>query len=99
MVLAFRLLACTTLHRHIVRRIWGSTRPPFCRYLSDLTFIEQGSADFLPLGESDDPGQEPRVVSKLINFGKCRLSGKTIAEIHQFQSEVYNLQVRVLVTR
>ena len=66
------------------------------RYLSDLTFIEQGSHDFLPPLTDAAGGAESDTdtsACQLINFGKRRLSGKVIAEIHQYQSESYNLQV------
>lgn len=63
------------------------------RYLSDLTFIEQGSPDFLPVDEGANGKSKDTALSQLINFGKRRLSAKTIVEIQQNQVQPYNLTV------
>lgn len=39
-------------------------------YLSDITFIEEGSADFLPLDPAAEAKDKKPVLSNLINFGK-----------------------------
>jgi hypothetical protein len=39
-------------------------------YLSDLTFIEEGSNDFLPLDENQTDKSTKPVLTDLINFAK-----------------------------
>lgn len=39
-------------------------------YLSDITFIEEGSSDFLPLDPKVDPKIKTPKMSTLVNFGK-----------------------------
>jgi hypothetical protein len=62
-------------------------------YLSDITFIEDGSSDFLPLDSSVEETKTARqpVFSPLINFGKRRLVAKTTGEIQQYQNTPYLL--------
>jgi son of sevenless-like protein len=47
-------------------------------YLSSLTFIEQGNADFLPNGQ--------------IHFFKCRLMAEVLKEIQQYQQSPYKFE-------
>ena len=56
----------------------GATVPYLGLYLTDLTFVEEGSSDFV---DADDGSGE-----KLINLGKCAMLGKCIGEILAFQS-------------
>eukprot|EP00042_Codosiga_hollandica_P048046 m.531087 g.531087 ORF g.531087 m.531087 type:complete len:1223 (-) comp57575_c0_seq2:122-3790(-) len=69
--------------------------PFFGMYLSDITFIEQGSPDWLP----EDPDAETTTqqtspkLSKLINFGKRRLVARSTNEIQQYQLDPYDLAV------
>eukprot|EP00041_Stephanoeca_diplocostata_P035595 m.1260663 g.1260663 ORF g.1260663 m.1260663 type:complete len:354 (+) comp24728_c0_seq10:1014-2075(+) len=80
-----------------LRDTLASVDPPclpfFGMYLSDLTFIEEGSSDFLPVDECANGKSKDTALSQLINFGKRRLSAKTIVEIQQNQVQPYNLTV------
>lgn len=58
-------------------------------YLTDITFIEQGSSDFLK-AEGPDGGS---VVTELINFGKRRLVARSTREIQLYQDQPYCLEV------
>ena len=64
--------------------------PFFGMYLTDITFIEDGSPDLLPLvdgGAANDDGQ--LFVQGMVNFGKYRLVAKTIMNIQQYQDQRY----------
>jgi len=52
-------------------------------YLTDLTFMDDGSPNFLP---------SPKEGKDLINFAKRRLIATSLAQIQQFQLQSYNLQ-------
>ena len=61
-------------------------------YLTDITFIEEGMADFLPLNPDftwDPVTREKPRPSGLINFGKRRLLAKTTGEIGFYQNSPY----------
>jgi hypothetical protein len=58
-------------------------------YLTDITFIEQGSSDFLK-AEGADGGS---VTTELINFGKRRLVARSTREIQLYQDQPYCLEV------
>ena len=85
--------------RTLLAGVEGPCVPFFGMYLSDITFIEEGSSDVLPL----DPGVDPKVqtpeLSGLINFGKRRLVAKTTGDIQQLQSKPYALGVEPEIRR
>eukprot|EP00040_Diaphanoeca_grandis_P021301 m.113455 g.113455 ORF g.113455 m.113455 type:complete len:1196 (-) comp28272_c0_seq1:23-3610(-) len=69
--------------------------PFFGMYLSDITFVEEGSTDYLTDTtdiESAKKNNADVKLSNLINFGKRRLEAKCIQQVQQYQNEYYNLQ-------
>lgn len=64
--------------------------PFFGMYLTDITFIEEGSSDFLLNGGIEGKG-EPQELSQLINFGKRRLVARTTRQIQLYQNQPYCL--------
>eukprot|EP01147_Barroeca_monosierra_P001967 gene1967-5051_t len=79
-----------TNYAHLRQTIAQASPPciPFLGlYLTDITFMEDGSPDYLISEDLDDIG--PR----LINFSKRRLVGETCMTIQQFQHRTYNLQL------
>lgn len=62
-------------------------------YLTDITFIEHGSSDFLTKdgGLGDGKAAEEQL-SDLINFGKRRLMARTTRQIQLYQNQPYCLQ-------
>ena len=62
----------------------GAAVPYLGLYLSDLTFIEDGNADYVA---SEDVAGE-----RLVNLGKIAMLGKAIGEVLQFQQLEYQLE-------
>ncbi|EGD80856.1 hypothetical protein PTSG_01442 [Salpingoeca rosetta] len=64
-------------------------------YLTDITFMEDGSPDYLSLDPSA-PGKDVQG-SDIINFSKRRLVGETCMTIQQFQNRTYNLATEDII--
>eukprot|EP00911_Craspedida_sp_UC1_P000321 UC1_evm3s244 len=77
-----------TADKKRMRDALATAEPPCVPYLgmyqSDITFIEDGNPDYLPLD-----GQAAE--SSLINFKKRRLVAKVIDKVQQYQNKPYNL--------
>eukprot|EP00043_Microstomoeca_roanoka_P017118 m.177519 g.177519 ORF g.177519 m.177519 type:complete len:1089 (+) comp16573_c0_seq2:234-3500(+) len=77
-------------YSHLRAAVSQATPPciPFLGvYLTDITFMEDGSPDFLtPDPAFPDSGKE------IINFTKRRLVAETCSTIQQFQNRTYNFQ-------
>eukprot|EP00045_Choanoeca_perplexa_P007005 m.61483 g.61483 ORF g.61483 m.61483 type:complete len:1121 (-) comp13883_c0_seq1:104-3466(-) len=67
-----------------LRAEMGLANPPlipfFGMYLTDITFIEEGSPDFITVEDVN-----------LINFGKRRMVAKTTGQIQEYQDQPYQL--------
>ncbi|KAJ3069632.1 hypothetical protein HDU98_007303 [Podochytrium sp. JEL0797] len=65
--------------------------PYFGLFLTDLTFIEDGSSDFLQPLSTEGDATDATSLSKLINFFKRTKTAEVIRDIQQFQNEPYQL--------
>jgi len=82
---------------HYLRQELAKVNPPcipfFGMYLTDITFIEEGSSDFLfEVGTENQ--SKPQELKHMINFGKRRLVARTTRQIQLYQNQPYCLDVQ-----
>ncbi|KAL7751136.1 hypothetical protein RI367_003340 [Sorochytrium milnesiophthora] len=75
-------------YRELLHSVGAPCLPFLGRYLTDLTFTEDGNANFLTTTVRNEMGEEPR----LINFTWRAKLAEILREIQRFQVTPYNLQ-------
>lgn len=76
-------------YRDILRMVQPPVIPFFGVYLSDLTFVEDGNPDFLPIPPNSPLSLQGKPI---INYAKRLKCADIIREIMQYQIKAYNFQ-------